>query len=221
MWIQRRGASLSQRSSGKMQVDVQWHQKARDHGKCANIVSRLPLYLTICFACCHFRSRVLKHLYSDESVYKDYDLVVVGHSLGGGCAQVLSLMLRPSFPSLRCFAYEPPVRLFSFWTYLLYSFIELIELVLRSSLAGMHLWRFVVWRLQGMDNFSCQTRRRRSVEDIILLPRMTYFSEQLLLLYFCTSAKSYPAQSRETTWWILWRRCAHQSSKVPSVSCTS
>lgn len=112
MWIQRRGASLSQRSSGKMQVDVQWHQKARDHGKCANIVSRLPLYLTICFACCHFRSRVLKNLYSDESAYKDYDLVVVGHSLGGGCAQVLSLMLRPSFPSLRCFAYEPPVRLF-------------------------------------------------------------------------------------------------------------
>jgi putative lipase involved disintegration of autophagic bodies len=72
------------------------------------------IFLTICFACCHFRSRVLKHLYSDESVYKDYDLVVVGHSLGGGCAQVLSLMLRPSFPSLRCFAYEPPVRLFSF-----------------------------------------------------------------------------------------------------------
>ena len=92
---------------------------------------------------------------------------------------------------------------------------------LHIHLAGMHLWRFVVWRLQGMDNFSCQTRRRRSVEDIILLPRMTYFSEQLLLLYFCTSAKSYSAQSRETTWWILWRRCAHQSSKVPSVSCKS
>ncbi len=57
------------------------------------------------------RSRVLKELYSDSSAYKDYNLVVVGHSLGGGVAQVLSLMLRPSFPSLRCFAYEPPVRI--------------------------------------------------------------------------------------------------------------
>jgi len=60
------------------------------------------------------RSRVLKQLYSDSSVYRDYDLVVVGHSLGGGCAQVLSLMLRPSFPSLLCFAYEPPVRIDEF-----------------------------------------------------------------------------------------------------------
>ena len=59
------------------------------------------------------RCRVLKQLYSESSAYRDYDLVVVGHSLGGGCAQVLSLMLRPSFPSLRCFAYEPPVSLTS------------------------------------------------------------------------------------------------------------
>lgn len=55
------------------------------------------------------KQRMLKHLYSDDSIYKDYNLVVVGHSLGGGCAQVLSLMLRPSFPSLRCYAFEPPV----------------------------------------------------------------------------------------------------------------
>jgi acetyl esterase/lipase len=34
--------------------------------------------------------------------------VVVGHSLGGGCASVLSLMLRPSFPNLKCYAFEPP-----------------------------------------------------------------------------------------------------------------
>jgi len=54
------------------------------------------------------KQRVLKHLYSNGSPYKEYDLVVVGHSLGGGCAQVLSLMLRPSFPSLRCYAFEPP-----------------------------------------------------------------------------------------------------------------
>lgn len=55
---------------------------------------------------------VLKNLYSSMSPYKDYDLVVAGHSLGGGCAQVLSLMLRPSFPSLRCYAFEPPGCIF-------------------------------------------------------------------------------------------------------------
>lgn len=55
------------------------------------------------------RHEVLKNLYSGDSMYKDYNLIIVGHSLGGGCAQVLSLMLRPSFPSLRCYAYEPPV----------------------------------------------------------------------------------------------------------------
>jgi len=58
------------------------------------------------------KHRVLKHLYSSNSAYKDYRLVVVGHSLGGGCAQVLSLMLRPSFPSLQCFAFEPPGCIF-------------------------------------------------------------------------------------------------------------
>ena len=55
---------------------------------------------------------VLKHLYSNMSPYKDYKLVVCGHSLGGGCAQVMSLMLRPSFPTLRCFAFEPPGCIF-------------------------------------------------------------------------------------------------------------
>jgi hypothetical protein len=73
-----------------------------------------PSHLIINVHVLFTRCRILKQLYSDGSAYKDYDLVVVGHSLGGGCAQVLSLMLRPSFPSLRCFAYEPPVRIITY-----------------------------------------------------------------------------------------------------------
>ena len=75
---------------------------------------------------------MLKTIYSDQSPYKDYNLIICGHSLGAGCASIvsisvtitkiwldfadssvetsflskLSLMLRPSFPSLHCFAYE-------------------------------------------------------------------------------------------------------------------
>lgn len=37
-----------------------------------------------------------------------YDLIVLGHSLGGGVAAILALMLKPEFPDLRCIAYSAP-----------------------------------------------------------------------------------------------------------------
>ncbi|XP_014672368.1 PREDICTED: sn1-specific diacylglycerol lipase beta-like [Priapulus caudatus] len=37
-----------------------------------------------------------------------YTLVVMGHSLGGGCASILACLLRPAHPRLQCFAYSPP-----------------------------------------------------------------------------------------------------------------
>jgi sn1-specific diacylglycerol lipase len=52
------------------------------------------------------KQQVLKTLFSSESPYKSYSLVVTGHSLGAGCASILALMLRPAFESLHCFAYE-------------------------------------------------------------------------------------------------------------------
>jgi sn1-specific diacylglycerol lipase len=54
------------------------------------------------------KTKVLKRLYSDDSPFKDYGLVVCGHSLGAGCASVLAIMLQPAFPSVRCYAYCPP-----------------------------------------------------------------------------------------------------------------
>jgi len=60
------------------------------------------------------KSQVLKTLYSEQSPFKDYPLIICGHSLGAGCASILSLMLRPSFPSLQCFAYEPPGCIFDY-----------------------------------------------------------------------------------------------------------
>lgn len=52
------------------------------------------------------RRQVLKMLFSPESPFKDYPLVICGHSLGAGCASILALMLRPAFSSIKCFAYE-------------------------------------------------------------------------------------------------------------------
>mmetsp|Transcript_8011 Transcript_8011/g.23790 ORF Transcript_8011/g.23790 Transcript_8011/m.23790 type:complete len:690 (-) Transcript_8011:105-2174(-) len=37
-----------------------------------------------------------------------YRLVITGHSLGAGCASVLSLMLRQRFPAVQCYAFCPP-----------------------------------------------------------------------------------------------------------------
>lgn len=42
-----------------------------------------------------------------------YNLVLVGHSLGAGCACLLSMMLREEYPDLRCFCYSPTGSLLS------------------------------------------------------------------------------------------------------------
>lgn len=44
----------------------------------------------------------------ERGEYHDYGLVVTGHSLGAGTSVLLSVMLRPKYPNLRCFAFSPP-----------------------------------------------------------------------------------------------------------------
>ena len=34
---------------------------------------------------------MLKTIYSDQSPYKDYNLIVCGHSLGAGCASIVRI----------------------------------------------------------------------------------------------------------------------------------
>ena len=43
----------------------------------------------------------------------DYQLVVVGHSLGAGTAAILAILLRQQFPDLHCYAFSPPGGLIS------------------------------------------------------------------------------------------------------------
>ncbi|KAL3779019.1 hypothetical protein HJC23_011458 [Cyclotella cryptica] len=55
------------------------------------------------------RHKILdKLLLGENSEYSDYTLRIVGHSLGAGIGVILSLMLRNTFPNLRCICYSPP-----------------------------------------------------------------------------------------------------------------
>ena len=61
------------------------------------------------------RSKILDRLLLGENPkLPTYSLVITGHSLGAGCAAVLSMMLRNKFPSLRCFCFAPPGCVVSF-----------------------------------------------------------------------------------------------------------
>ncbi|XP_072312392.1 diacylglycerol lipase-beta isoform X2 [Eucyclogobius newberryi] len=47
------------------------------------------------------------------SIAPEYKLVIVGHSLGAGTAALLAVMLKNSFPTLKCYAFSPPGGLVS------------------------------------------------------------------------------------------------------------
>uniref|UniRef100_A0A8C5PLC2 Diacylglycerol lipase-beta n=1 Tax=Leptobrachium leishanense TaxID=445787 RepID=A0A8C5PLC2_9ANUR len=47
------------------------------------------------------------------TIAPEYKLVIVGHSLGAGAASLLAIMLRNSFPTLKCYAFSPPGGLLS------------------------------------------------------------------------------------------------------------
>ena len=49
-----------------------------------------------------------KLLLGESAEYSDYTLRIVGHSLGAGIGVILSLMLKNTFPNLRCICYSPP-----------------------------------------------------------------------------------------------------------------
>lgn len=51
---------------------------------------------------------VLANLLSQESKFSKYRLRIVGHSLGAGCAAILSILLRPKYPDLVGHCFSPP-----------------------------------------------------------------------------------------------------------------
>ncbi|NXH91416.1 DGLB lipase, partial [Edolisoma coerulescens] len=76
------------------------------------------------------------------TIAPEYKLVIVGHSLGGGTASILAIMLRNSFPTLRCFAFSPPGGLLSksladYTKHFIVSVIVGKDLVARLSMPNM------------------------------------------------------------------------------------
>lgn len=46
--------------------------------------------------------------------FRNYRLVVTGHSLGAGVASVLSIILKRDYPHLVCYAFSPPGCIFRY-----------------------------------------------------------------------------------------------------------
>jgi len=44
----------------------------------------------------------------DALFMQDYDVVVTGHSLGAAVASIVSVVLKQKYPSLKCYAFNPP-----------------------------------------------------------------------------------------------------------------
>ncbi len=55
--------------------------------------------------------RLLKREF-EKPEFKDYQLVLSGHSLGAGVVSVLSIMLQKEYPDLKCYAFSPPGCIF-------------------------------------------------------------------------------------------------------------
>ncbi|XP_040214388.1 diacylglycerol lipase-beta [Rana temporaria] len=68
---------------------------------------------------CQAASYIYRRLINDGilnqafTIAPEYKLVIVGHSLGAGAASILAIMLRSSFPTLKCYAFSPPGGLLS------------------------------------------------------------------------------------------------------------
>uniref|UniRef100_A0A8B9DSP2 Diacylglycerol lipase-beta n=1 Tax=Anser cygnoides TaxID=8845 RepID=A0A8B9DSP2_ANSCY len=76
------------------------------------------------------------------TIAPEYKLVIVGHSLGGGTASILAIMLRNSFPTLKCYAFSPPGGLLSktladYTKHFIVSVILGKDLVARLSMPNM------------------------------------------------------------------------------------
>ena len=75
-------------------------------------------------------------------INSNYQLVIVGHSLGAAVAAVLSLFLRTRYPNLKCLGYGMPASVFDWQTsqgrLTLFLLIQLVLLCLEMQRIRLH-----------------------------------------------------------------------------------
>ncbi|CAG0882963.1 unnamed protein product [Cyprideis torosa] len=76
-----------------------------------------------------------------KAQFPTYPLVVTGHSLGGGTSVLVSALLRPSWPSVRCYAFSPPPVISQQASEFAKAFVMTV------LLADDHVCRISVWSL--------------------------------------------------------------------------
>ncbi|CAH1794988.1 unnamed protein product [Owenia fusiformis] len=61
-------------------------------------------------AACYVKRKLERDRILDIAFHRGqgYKLVITGHSLGAGAAAILSILLKPQYPDLMCYAYSPP-----------------------------------------------------------------------------------------------------------------
>lgn len=47
---------------------------------------------------------------------EEYEIVLVGHSLGAGTASILAILLKQEYPNVTCYSYSPPGGLLRYET---------------------------------------------------------------------------------------------------------
>ena len=117
------------------------------------------------------------------ALHPDYKLVVVGHSLGAGCASVLAILLRQSYPNLKCYAYAPPGCLVSKATYK-YTQEFVISVVMGKD---------IVPRLSEQNGHELKSNLVRLLE-LETQPKYYIFLRNILenLGLWCRKVNSYP-----------------------------
>jgi len=107
------------------------------------------------------KNGVLKRLQQAEES-RDYDLVIVGHSLGAGTASLLSVMLRKDYPEVRCWAFSPPGGLLTLqaavycqkWITSVIVGDDMISRLSRASLE--HIFDRVIYILENQHSPKCK-----------------------------------------------------------------
>jgi sn1-specific diacylglycerol lipase len=125
-----------------------------------------------------------KFMLRNGAVYRNYTLRLVGHSLGGAIATVLSYMLRRQFPNLQCINYSPPGCSLTWqlavgcrgWCH---TFVLDCDLVPRLSLDTMDQLRNEVLELIGRIKIPKFAVARKFVRGTGLLTCRGCFDEDL------------------------------------------